>query len=185
MAEVLGVSPLGNGENFVFRRVDDLGYGILLAVRRLSDIPAGVDELTQNALFLDDLGVVLDIEGAGHCLADGADIVLAARLIVNAFFDKHIDEGDDIDLTVEQKQLVHGKIDLLVRFLVEVIGADQIRDLVERGGVDEYRAQKRLLRDQREGELLHDGIIHDRKIPSLKKLFVGDKEIDLARNVGV
>ena len=122
------------------------------------------DELAQDALFLDNARVVFDVQRVRNRLRQRADVILTARLVVNAPRDQHIDQGDHINFPVRQKQLLHGKVDLLVLLQIEVLALHQRRNLVQRCRVNQHRAQKGLLRRHGEGEPFFNQFVRHRSL---------------------
>ena len=128
-----------------------MGHVVLLGVGHVGDLLASPDELAEDALVLDDAGVVLDVEGVGHYLGHGADVLLSARLGIDALLHQHIDESDHVDIPAGEEELVHGGEDLLVLLQIEVGYRHQIGDLVEGLGIHQHSAQKGLLGYEGEG----------------------------------
>ena len=159
MPEVLRIPSLRDFEDEVLRVVEDGCHRLLLGIRALGNLPRRRDQLAQDALFLDDARVVLDIQRVGNRLRKGSDVVLPARLIVHAARDQHINQGHHVNLAVCKKQFLHGKVNLLMLFQIEVLALHQRRNLVQRRGVDQNRAQKRLFRRHGERQALFNQFV--------------------------
>ena len=116
--------------------------------------------MAQNALFFDDAGIVLDVERIGNRIGERADIILAARFIVNALGDQHINECDYVDFAVRHKELLHSKIDLLMLLEIKILGVEQVCHLCDGDGIDQDRSQERLLCRHGERQAFHQFILH-------------------------
>ena len=160
MTEVLGITSLGDLKYFVFCVIDYVCGGFVLSVSHVGDLAAGGDKSAKDALFLDYLGIVLDVERVGNHLSESSDIILSARFVIYSLAHEGIDESYDVDLAVGDKELAHGEIYLCVLGDIEVGGAYRIRYFVEGIGVDKDRSEKRLLGDQRERHFPYNFFVH-------------------------
>ena len=71
------------------------------------------------------------MQRVGDHLRDGTDVLLTARLGVDALLHQHINEGNHVDIPAGQKQLVHGGENLLMLLQIKVGHGNHVGDLVE------------------------------------------------------
>ena len=121
MTEALGVTSLRDVKDQMLCMIQNSRHRLLLGVRRLGDLTCRSNQLPKNALFLDDAGIILDVERIGNRFGQCTDVILSARLIVNPLDHQHIDQRYHVDLTVGQEQLVHCQIDLLMLGQIKVL----------------------------------------------------------------
>ncbi len=151
MSEILSIPALGDRKYLALGKLDDARCGILLGIRLVIYLRTDVDELTKRTLFLDYPCIILDVERTRNDLRERFDIILTAALVVDTLLHERVYERYDVDLAVRHKQLRCGKVDLLMLGDIEILRLDDICDLVYGRRINEYRAEKGLLRDEGEG----------------------------------
>ena len=90
---------------------------------------------------------------AGDDLCDGADVLLAARLVVHTGAHQRIDQGDNVNGVVGQVQLAHREKDLLMLGQIKVLRSDKFGQIVKALGIDEDATEQGLLSDEGKGQL--------------------------------
>ena len=79
MTEILGLLALRYRVKSVLRLLKNVGDLVLLGIRRVGDLGAHVNKLTEYGFILYNFCIVLDVECVGDSLRYYLDIVLAAR----------------------------------------------------------------------------------------------------------
>ena len=97
MYEVLVFFLLGNGVNFAFRHLHQALHIFFLGICSLRHLFARGDKRAQHRFVADDVGIVAHVGRRGHGFAYKADVLLAARLVVNALVHKLVHKGDHVD----------------------------------------------------------------------------------------
>lgn len=111
--------------------------------------------MPQKAFIPDDCGIIPDVHCAGNDLCNGADITFSARMVIHPLVNQHINQCDDIDLLVDQKKFVHGRVNLPVLFQIKVVLTDGIRNQIQGFRVYQNGAEEGLLRNQRKGNFFY------------------------------
>lgn len=92
--KIFGLAPFGDLKDPLLGRVEhmldlsDLGIGFA------GDFLAGLNQTAQRAFVFDDLGVIDDVCGCGNRFCNEADILRAARLVIDAVPSKRVDQRD-------------------------------------------------------------------------------------------
>ena len=125
--------PLGVAEQFVGRL--DLVVGVA------EDFVAGVDQVADDRLLADDLGVVLDVGRRRGRVPQLGEVRVAADVLDVLLLPQPFGQRDQVDrvgLVVEGEDALE---DFLVGVEVEVFGADELDDVVDDDVVAEHAAE--------------------------------------------
>ena len=132
---------LGDGEDAPLGVVEELPHfaGLLVALR--GDGVGGLDHAARERLLVHDGRVVDEVRGRGDQLVEQVDEVLAPDRLVRSQGGQLVLEGDAVDGLAAGREGAHGLEHLAMRVAVEVLGLEQLEDLVERGVVEQNSAQ--------------------------------------------
>ena len=144
--EVAGGVGVADAEEDVFGllegEIDVGGVGVADGC----DVGGGLDESAQGGRLVDDLGVVLGVEGGGHAGDEGAEVGLSADALEALLEEELAGDADLVDGLAALVEGVAGFVAVAVGLAVEVLGADERRYAVDRLPVDEQGADDRLFR---------------------------------------
>ena len=128
-------------ENLLFRRIQHPVDLLRLGVAHGGDVRGGGDQSAQQAFFLHDLGVEGDVGGGGHAIGERSDVGDAAGLLQRVFAAEDVNDRDEVDGLAAFEQAQGGAINQPVRFPVEILGIEHVRNLGDGALLDQHGAQ--------------------------------------------
>ena len=137
---------VGDAEDRLLRLVEDAVGPALAGVGGLENPVRGGDDLPPRRLLLDDVGVVLDVGGAGHAVDEPRDVRRSADAVEVARPGELVLEGDEVDDLAPLVQVHHLVEHAAVGVAEEVVGVNQLGRLVEGVVLDQDRAEDATLR---------------------------------------
>ena len=144
--EALADAVLGDVEDGLLRAVEEERGIVLRLVALLHDAGAGVDQVPEDGLLLDDPAPVLDVGDAGDAVEQAGQVGGAAHALEGGGLDQLVLEGDEVDGLALLGEHGHGLEDAAVGLAVEVVAGEDLGRGVEGGVVHEDGAQHRPLR---------------------------------------
>ena len=157
MNEILVARALNYREYLLLRLLEDVAHIVLCGVCRLGYLVAGGDELAKPALVADDSCIVLYVSRGGDYLSEYADVCTSLLVRgVDPATDEHIYQGNYVYGLVLQVQLLQCEPYLAVILGGEILRCQLVRDEIQTVRVDKHRADDRLLRLYRDGQLSSD-----------------------------
>ena len=130
-----------DGENRVFRLIED-GVGFLLGlVGGRQDLVGREDQAPERRLFLDDPGVVFDVHRPRHAVDERRDVGRPADFLEVARAAQLLLEGDEIDRIAALGELHHLVENPPVRIAEEIVRVDHFGGEIERVVVEQDRAE--------------------------------------------
>ena len=128
--------------------------GVRLVAGVLQNTGSHPHQLADQVLFLDDLGVCLDVGNAGHRLGQAGQVDLGlVRAGEDVVRHHRVQQGDKVDGLVAGEQPHHLGIDAAVLGSVEHLRADDLHQIGQNVGLEQHRAQDALFRLHTVGRL--------------------------------
>ena len=124
--------------------VEELFDVVLAVVTAPDDLAGHANEAAQHGLVPDDAGVVGDVGGAGHLVAEFGEEGRAADLGQLTARFQRVGQGDEVDGLAALGQGEHGLEDGAVRVAVEIGRGHDLDDAVQGVGVEQDAAEDRL-----------------------------------------
>ncbi len=155
----------GDLEDGMFRLVQDAVDVHAGIVALVEDLGGRADETAQDALFLDDLGVIGDVDRRGDIVHQRGEIGRSPDLFHPFLILEDVAQGDQVARLVPVGKLDDGGKDLPVGLAVEVGRLQQLQNRVQGQIVQQDAAQNGLLRFEVLGRHLMQGgidILHGR-----------------------
>ncbi len=144
--ETLGRLLLTDLIDDLLRLVDQAaGVVVVTDVGLLHDADAGGDQAPDLGLVVDDLGVVLEVDGGERRLAEADDVVEPAAVLELALLLEARGHGDRVERQPGLGEGEHPLIDEPMSRRREVLGAQDAGHPVEGGVVEEHAAEHGLL----------------------------------------
>ena len=132
---------------------------IRLFIGQRGDLPGGADQPAEDGRALDDVGIVLDVDGRGDAVDQRRDVGRAAHLVQDVAPFQLVHQGDEVGRLALLVQVEDRLIDPAVLLPIKIVDLKKRGDLDDRIGIDEQGAKDGLLgfRIGRDGlvELIH------------------------------
>ncbi len=138
--EVLSAPPLRDVEDGALGRVEGVLRVDPVPIPDGDDLRAGVDETAKGRGPLDDLAVVLDMDGGGNGVEERREVGDAAHLVEAFAAGQLIRQGDEVSWFAAVIEVEDSLVNRPVGAVIEVVGLDVRRDLDDRIPVDEKAA---------------------------------------------
>ena len=138
-------APLADAEQLLLRAVDGLADVRRIVVADAGDLARGADQVPQHGLALDDVAVVDGVDRGGRLVDEAGQVRRATDLLQRVVALQRLRDRDDVHRLAALIQLEDGLVDAAVRLAVEVLRAEEVRDLDHRVAVDQQGADNRLL----------------------------------------
>ena len=144
-----GAAPLpalGDLEHALLGAIDDLGGREPLGrVRARRDVAADLDELAQHRVVADDARVGADVGRARRVLDEAREIRQAARRLELPEALQVLADGDGVGRLVALDERGDGREDQAMVGAIEIVGGDDVGDLVPGALIEHEAAEQRLL----------------------------------------
>ena len=144
--EALPDPPFRDVEDGLLGPVQQHGRLVLRLVRGVHDAVAGVDQVPEDRLLLDDARPVLDVGQPRETVEQGREVRGAPDRLQRRAARELVLERDQVDRLAALRKYGHGVEDAAVRLAVEVVAGEQLCRRVERAVVDQHGAQDGPLR---------------------------------------
>ncbi len=105
--------------------VHDLVDVVGLFVRQRRDLAGRVDEAAQGGGALDDVSVVLDVDGGGDAVDQRGDVGRAAHLLEDVAALQFVHQGNEVGRLAALVQIQDGAVDPAILLAVEVLWLDR------------------------------------------------------------
>ena len=144
--EALPDAVLGDVEDRLLRAVEDESGLVLRLVGVLGDAVAGVDQVPEDGLLLDDPAPLLDVRDARHPVDERGQVGGAPHRLQRLHAHELVLQGDEINGLAALGQGGHGVEHAPVRLAIEVVAGEDLGRGVEGLVVDEDGAEDGPLR---------------------------------------
>ena len=140
-----GDAQLGHFEDLPFGVAEQFVGRLGLVVGVAEDFVAGVDQVADDRLFADDLGVILDVGRRRGRFPQLGEIGIAADVLDVFLLPQPFGQRDQVDRVGFVVEGEDALVDLLVGVEVEVFGADELDDVVDDDVVAKHAAEEAAL----------------------------------------